>query len=352
MLYKKSQSNKGDSKPRKLSKFLRSLPCLGIVKLVLTGICIILTVIISANNGDHPLPSSSAPGLLHQECLVFVTIYISFAMSGLLDIFIFYTAASGSSLLPKHVDGLILSCCFFIEMMLVDTVGSNMILTVSIISCLVVSLMKMMSNTSLLNMGLTMMTMIQGTWMIHFSLISLNSIAVSLSMMYVYFSWHVIAVFIINIIFNIIIHYITVSETSKISKDPSGLQSKSSSISPRVNAATPSNPTGLTVTIKQESKLNKSMDNLSSEAFENPSDDNTSLASVPTQLMSMVDSDLQTERLSSLSPSSPLSPVSISSPSSGGVERVSPLEEFNTLHRHCQSEGVRRSIKLKESSIV
>merc|ERR1719282_1654342 len=154
-----------------------------------------------------------------------------------------------------------------------------------------------MSNTSLLNMGLTMMTMIQGTWMIHFSLISLNSIAVSLSMMYVYFSWHVIAVFIINIIFNIIIHYITASETSKISKDPLGLQSKSSSIPQRLNAATPSNPTGLTVTIKQESKLSKSMDNLNSEAFETPSDDNTSLASVPTQLMSMVDSDLQAERL-------------------------------------------------------
>lgn len=33
-----------------------------------------------------------------------------------------------------------------------------------------------------------------------------------------------------------------------------------------------------------------------------------------------------------------------------GVTRVSPLEEFNTLHRH--REGVRKSIKLKESSIV
>ena len=32
------------------------------------------------------------------------------------------------------------------------------------------------------------------------------------------------------------------------------------------------------------------------------------------------------------------------------VVRVSPLEEFNTLHRH--REGVRKSIKLKESSIV
>ena len=31
-------------------------------------------------------------------------------------------------------------------------------------------------------------------------------------------------------------------------------------------------------------------------------------------------------------------------------ERMSPLEEFNTLHRHCA--GVRRSIKVNESSIV
>ena len=41
--------------------------------------------------------------------------------------------------------------------------------------------------------------------------------------------------------------------------------------------------------------------------------------------------------------------VSVDSEEEAGV-RVSPLEEFNTLHRH--REGVRQSIKLKESSIV
>ena len=95
------------------------------------------------------------------------------------------------------------------------------------------------------------------------------------------------------------------------------------------------NPTGLTVKINHDAlaraKLNKSEDNLSKESASkvatstiSDSEDNTSFASVPTQLVSVVDSE--------------------------HCERVSPLEEFNTLHRHC--EGVRKSIKLKESSIV
>ena len=50
---------------------------------------------------------------------------------------------------------------------------------------------------------------------------------------------------------------------------------------------------------------------------------NSSFESIPTQLLSM-HSDI--------------------------CERMSPLEEFNTLHRN--TEGVRRSIKVKDSSIV
>ena len=50
---------------------------------------------------------------------------------------------------------------------------------------------------------------------------------------------------------------------------------------------------------------------------------NSSIESIPTQVLSM-HSDI--------------------------CERMSPLEEFNNLHRHC--EGVRRDIKVKESSIV
>ena len=43
-------------------------------------------------------------------------------------------------------------------------------------------------------------------------------------------------------------------------------------------------------------------------------------------------------------------PTQVVSVGSDTGERMSPLEEFNTLHRH--TDTVRKSIKLKESSIV
>ena len=43
-------------------------------------------------------------------------------------------------------------------------------------------------------------------------------------------------------------------------------------------------------------------------------------------------------------------PTQVLSMHSDKFERMSPLEEFNTLHRN--TEGVRKSIKMKESSIV
>ena len=65
-------------KPSKLTKFLVSLPCCGIAKLILTGICIIVTVVISTESKDEQTEA-------RLDCLVFVTIYISFALSGLVD---------------------------------------------------------------------------------------------------------------------------------------------------------------------------------------------------------------------------------------------------------------------------
>ena len=83
-------------------------------------------------------------------------------------------------------------------------------------------------------------------------------------------------------------------------------------------------------TVMQDNRMTKSLDNLSDDKIidtkpaESDSEFNSSFESVPTQLFSVVDSK--------------------------HCERMSPLEEFNSLHRHC--EGVRKSIKLKESSIV
>ena len=69
--------------------------------------------------------------------------------------------------------------------------------------------------------------------------------------------------------------------------------------------------------------LAKSEDNIRNEKKFVEDDLNSSVESVPTQIVSV---------------------------SSDHGERMSPLEEFNTLYRHSQS--VRKSIKLKESSIV
>ena len=74
-----------------LTRFVSSLPCAGISKLVLTGLCIILTVVTTNLQPSAPSPS----------CLALLTIYGVFALSGIVDILAFYTATA--SLLPKQV---------------------------------------------------------------------------------------------------------------------------------------------------------------------------------------------------------------------------------------------------------
>jgi len=314
----------GPVKPSKLTKFLVSLPCCGISKLILTGICIIVTVVISTQNKDEQEPDARL------DCLVFVTIYISFALSGLVDIFIFYS--STSSLLPKQCDGLILTLCFLIETLLVYFTEQDHCLLSIIVCCLVVSVLKMVHTTTILTFSLVIFTMVQGTWLLHSSFLPTSH-----SMTNIYFSWHLLAVFIITTTLNIIFHLLSRQERS--SRSPQSTSTRMTTAS-SLDITTPcpvtiNNPTGLTVKINHDAiarnKLNKSDDNLSKDSgskaaasTNSDSEDNTSFASVPTQLASVVDSD--------------------------HCERVSPLEEFNTLHRHC--EGVRKSIKLKESSIV
>ena len=80
-----------------LTRFVSSLPCAGISKLVLTGLCIILTVLTTNLQPSTPSPS----------CLALLTIYGVFALSGIVDILAFYTATA--SLLPKQVM-LIIDC--------------------------------------------------------------------------------------------------------------------------------------------------------------------------------------------------------------------------------------------------
>ena len=68
-----------------LTRFLQSLPCAGICKLILTGLSIILTVLVTS--AEDQLPDSEAS----LDRLAFVTIYLSFALTGIVDILSFYS---------------------------------------------------------------------------------------------------------------------------------------------------------------------------------------------------------------------------------------------------------------------
>ena len=155
-------------------------------------------------------------------------------------------------------------------------------------------------------------------------------------MSYLYFSWHVLAVFVITLVTNVIIHlHASIPLTLHMTTNHPTLTTTVANISAGYGQVN----TGLTVLTqkaggdasnKQDKDLAKSVENLSdvkiieTKTSVSDSEHNSSFESVPTQLFSVIDSD--------------------------HCERMSPLEEFNTLHRHC--EGVRKSIKLKESSIV
>ena len=78
----KHELSDGDSS---LTRFLQSLPCAGISKLILTGVSIILTVLVTS--AEDQMPDSEAS----IDRLAFVTIYLSFALTGIVDILSFYS---------------------------------------------------------------------------------------------------------------------------------------------------------------------------------------------------------------------------------------------------------------------
>ena len=170
--------------------------------------------------------------------------------------------------------------------------------------------------------SLAMLTMIQGTWLIHSAYLTCSE-----KMSYLYFSWHVLAVASIIIGVNVIMQ---LQAGTQVKKHMVARHTPVDIVTYRHNALDSS----LTIpkqkkNYAQDKVLGNSIENLNidkivdTKAAASDSELNSSFESVPTQVLSM---------------------------NSDRCERMSPLEEFNTLHRH--TEGVRRSIKVKDSSIV
>ena len=201
--------------------------------------------------------------------------------------------------------------------MLADLASSPW-LGVTMLSCLAVSML----GGGCSNLALPCLTMVQGSWLFHSAQLSTLSP--------LHYSWHLTGVFIANITITAAIRHLT-SRSGKETpapSTPSTSTTTTSSIPRSVTSTTstsssPSNPTGLVVELQRDSS--------------------SSVGSVESGLDT---SSLDRRGLDTSSLDRGLDTTSLEPEE----RRVSPLEEFNTLHRH--TEGVRRSIKLKESSIV
>jgi hypothetical protein len=82
---------------------MNSLPWEGIIKLILTGLGIVVSVIAAA-----PMQQDSE----YVSNIRYATIYLFFALSGLVDILVYYC---GYTILPEGVQSFILSLAFVVE---------------------------------------------------------------------------------------------------------------------------------------------------------------------------------------------------------------------------------------------
>ncbi len=94
-----------------------TLPWEGIIKLALTGLGIVVSVAAGAASSDPSTPSSSSSviGDEYVGNVRYATVYLFFALSGLVDILVYYC---GYSVLPEGIQSFILSLAFSVEALL------------------------------------------------------------------------------------------------------------------------------------------------------------------------------------------------------------------------------------------
>ena len=185
-------------------------------------------------------------------------------------------------------------------------------LLLAIWGCMVSSVMRILSGTTITTLSLMMFTQVQGTWLIHSVFINCSE-----KMTYLYFSWHILTVFVVILLISVITQQTRTDIKEHLEPKHTNQTPTVATISDGISDAY----RGLTV-LEQDKHVKHiyKSEHLTDDKIV---DLNSSFESLPTQILSM---------------------------KSDGCERMSPLEEFNTLHRN--KEGVRKSIKIKESSIV
>ena len=306
-----------DERPRKsqmnsnccLSRFRTYLPLLGVYMVTVSSISIILTMM-------------SISDMLSSYTMI--TIYATFSVGGLLNIILFYVKTF-ASVLPKNTVSLATALCFLVELILLQ--NSDRCLLVTILSCLTLAVLRLLNNSTILNLGLMVMTMTQGSWIIHIMLMDIHK---DDKMVYLYYSWHILALFVFNLALNVILNYCYKSQAQAAPQDQ---ENSNKNLTNTVKK-----------TINTFGELN--MDIIANEKTlveQSKSREDLEIINVLNSIDKMVNepqtssSSVSTEELTD-------------SEKSSFKERISPLEEFNTLFRN--ADCVRKSIKLKESDIV
>jgi hypothetical protein len=291
-----------------------------------------------------------------EHILSMVTIYVAFSIPGLLNIIIFYTRRD---LLPRHSQSFCLGIAFLVEYLAVSAEEEediaqpfHLCLLSAIIGCLMSSVLMIISSSSMTTFSLTMFTCIQGTWLIHAICISCCD-----KMSYIYFSWHVLAVFIITLVINVIMQ---LQAGTQVKKHMVAKHTSLSTTVDRISDVYSETNTGLTVVTNSEAGSEEEYkeviqtENKTCNVYKNYKVDRKLKEELEIDNVLETIDKMVKDQASKETENTNYNIIDLREQNdkinNNNCERLSPLEEFNTLHRHVS--GVRASIKLKESDIV
>jgi len=177
---------------------MKPLPWEGIVKLVLTGLGIILSVALSQRQYD--------PELGYVTDIRLTTMYLFFALSGLVDILVFYC---GYSVLPEGVQSFILSLAFASSAVMFGSTMKkeapvelqvHLLLVLVIVCASLSSALEVVFDNRLVKFCRTFFCFVQGTWLMHGGfLVGKDNAALSTEWITILFSWHIASTFIASV---------------------------------------------------------------------------------------------------------------------------------------------------------
>ena len=222
-----------------------------------------------------------------------------------------------------------LSLAYLVEVVLLADPASSPWLGVTMLGCLALSSLQLVAGAGYshpCSLGLASLTMVQGSWLLHSAQVSTLSP--------LHYSWHLTGVFIANITITAAIRFVMIRVR------PTGSNSSAGEQNMKQKHTNLTKTVGKTIDTLGEVKLD--IISVDKVPVNHKSREDIEIMNVLHSIDKMVNEpqkcvEKEEETITD-------------SEKSSFKERISPLEEFNTLFKH--ADCVRKSIKLKESHIV